>query len=135
MTPQHQDLLAHTASIVVAAVERSMLPRGDIPAFIRDVFMALSGLGGEQKTDQPAQVPAVNPKASVKPDYIICLEDGKHFKSLKRHLQTDFGLTPEAYRKKWSLPETYPMVAPNYSTARSQLAKASGLGRKHASGR
>ncbi|EHH05527.1 transcriptional regulatory protein, nodulation competitiveness determinant [Mesorhizobium amorphae CCNWGS0123] len=76
------------------------------------------------------QTPAVNPKKSVTPDFIICLEDGKKFKSLKRHLSTDFGLTPDAYREKWGLPRDYPMTAPNYAAQRSQLAKSIGLGRK-----
>ncbi|PWJ88442.1 ROS/MUCR transcriptional regulator protein [Mesorhizobium loti] len=91
----------------------------------------MRGLGGALVQSVAAEplVPAVNPKKSIFPDYIICLEDGRKFKSLKRHLRTDFGLTPEQYREKWNLPGDYPMVAPSYSEKRSALAKASGLGR------
>lgn len=135
MTPAHQDLLANTTSIVVAAIERSIVQRAEIPTFIGEVFNALSNLGGPVKPVEATLTPAVNPKASIKPDYIICLEDGKRFKSLKRHLRTTFNLTPEEYRRKWSLPDSYPMVAPDYATRRSLLAKASGLGRKRISGR
>ncbi|TGT92495.1 transcriptional regulator, partial [bacterium M00.F.Ca.ET.155.01.1.1] len=94
---------------------------------------ALGRVGGS--SEQPSaekQKPAVNPKRSVHDDYIVCLEDGKKFKSLKRHLSTDHGLTPDEYRAKWGLPADYPMVAPSYSATRSALAKSSGLGRKPA---
>lgn len=105
-----------------------------MPAFIRSVYAALSeAVGGAIAAVQDERKePAVNPKRSVFPDHIICLEDGKKFKSLKRHLATDYGLSPDEYRVKWGLPANYPMVAPNYSATRSQLAKASGLGKKAA---
>lgn len=135
MTPQHQTLLASTTTIVVAAVERSMLPRNDISAFIKEVFTTLSALDSAQKIDEPAPVPAVNPKNSVRPDYIVCLEDGKRFKSLKRHLMSTFKLTPEQYRRKWGLADSYPMVAPEYASQRSALAKQMGLGRKRGAAR
>ncbi|QPC90310.1 MucR family transcriptional regulator [Mesorhizobium sp. INR15] len=126
------DLIELTADIVSAYVSNNPVPVGELPNLIASVNAALHGVG--QPAVEPAVdlVPAVNPKKSVFPDYIICLEDGKKFKSLKRHLRTDFGLTPDAYRAKWSLPHDYPMVAPNYSASRSALAKASGLGRKAA---
>ena len=100
------------------------------------VLVGIAGCGGRTPTstsEQPPadkQKPAVNPKKSVHDDYIICLEDGKKFKSLKRHLMTHYGLTPDQYREKWGLDSGYPMVAPNYAQARSQLAKKMGLGRK-----
>lgn len=120
-----------TAEIVAAYVSHNPVPAGDLPAFIASVHSALSGLSGApQEEPAPAQKPAVNPKKSVFPDYIVCLEDGKQFKSLKRHLMTHYGLTPAAYREKWNLPTDYPMVAPNYAAARSALAKQMGLGRK-----
>ncbi|TGQ22541.1 MucR family transcriptional regulator, partial [Mesorhizobium sp. M00.F.Ca.ET.216.01.1.1] len=99
---------------------------------IESVNSSLSKIGGPAEPETPAQAPAVNPKRSVFPDYIICLEDGKKFKSLKRHLSVDFGLTPEEYREKWGLKPDYPMVAPNYAAQRSTLAKAAGLGRNPA---
>lgn len=91
---------------------------------------SLAKVSQPTEPETPPLVPAVNPKRSVFPDYIVCLEDGKKFKSLKRHLGVNYGLTPEAYREKWGLARDYPMVAPNYAAQRSELAKASGLGRK-----
>ena len=100
---------------------------------LNTVHAALSGAtpGNEETAiTSPSPVPAVNPKKSITPDYLICLEDGKKFKSLKRHLRTSFDLTPEQYRKKWNLDPSYPMVAPNYAETRSRLARTMGLGRK-----
>lgn len=118
-----------TASIVSAYVSNNPVPSGQLPDLIASVNAAVRGLAGPVKTAPIELIPAVNPKRSIFPDHIICLEDGRKFKSLKRHLRTDFGLTPDEYRAKWNLPGDYPMVAPNYSQKRSALAKASGLGR------
>jgi len=124
-------LIELTADVVAAYVSNNPVPAGDLPNLIADVHSALGKVGttSEQApADKPK--PAVNPKRSVTDDYIICLEDGKKFKSLKRHLMTHYGLTPEQYREKWGLDSNYPMVAPNYAAARSRLAKKMGLGRK-----
>ena len=125
------DLLDLTAHIVSAYVEKNRLPASGLPDLIASVSASISGLGTPAPEPAPALTPAVNPKKSVTPDYIVCLEDGKKFKSLKRHL-TLLGMTPEAYRAKWNLPADYPMVAPNYAATRSALAISSGLGRKAA---
>ena len=129
---QNKDMLIElTADVVAAYVSNNPVPAGDLPNLIADVHSALGKVGtaAEQApADKPK--PAVNPNRSVTDDYIICLEDGKKFKSLKRHLMTHYGLTPEQYREKWGLDSNYPMVAPNYAAARSRLAKKMGLGRK-----
>ncbi len=124
-------LIELTADVVAAYVSNNPVQIGDLPALIVDVHAALTRVGGAAEP-APAEKPkpAVNPKKSVFDDYIICLEDGKKFKSLKRHLMTHYGLTPDDYREKWGLDASYPMVAPNYAAARSQLAKTMGLGRK-----
>ena len=120
-----------TAEIVSAYVSNNPVPATELPALIAAVHSALMTLGSPSAHEpEKAQKPAVNPKKSVFPDYIISLEDGKQYKSLKRHLMANFGLTPEEYRIKWGLPSDYPMVAPNYAAARSALAKQMGLGRK-----
>ncbi len=119
------------ADIVSAYVSNNSVPSGDLPSLISEVHSALLKVGGgaiEIPTEAPK--PAVPVKKSVTPDYIICLEDGKKFKSLKRHLRTQYNMTPEQYREKWSLPVDYPMVAPNYAKARSELAKEMGLGQQ-----
>ena len=121
-----------TADIVSAYVGNNPLPASGLPELIASVSASVRKLAGAAVTETPNLVPAVNPKKSVFPDYIICLEDGKKFKSLKRHLRTDYGLSPDGYRAKWGLPPDYPMVAPNYSATRSALAKSTGLGRKPA---
>jgi predicted transcriptional regulator len=124
-------LIELTADVVAAYVSNNPVPVGELPNLIADVHAALGRVGGP--VDQPVVEklkPAVNPKRSVHDDYIVCLEDGKKFKSLKRHLMTHYNLTPEQYREKWNLDPSYPMVAPNYANARSQLAKKMGLGRK-----
>jgi predicted transcriptional regulator len=126
---QH-DLLRFTSDIVCAHLARGMVQKEQLPELIASVHGALSNLGqaAAPKRTEPL-VPAVNPKRSVHLDYIISLEDGRKFKSMKRHLGL-LGMTPDQYREKWGLPKDYPMVAPNYAEKRSQLAKASGLGRK-----
>ncbi|PDQ17686.1 transcriptional regulator [Mesorhizobium sanjuanii] len=126
------DLLELTAHIVSAYVEKNRLPASGLGDLIASVSASIGGLGRPAVPAPVPLTPAVNPKKSVTPDFIICLEDGKKFKSLKRHIGVHFGLTPDAYRAKWGLPSDYPMVAPNYAASRSQLAKAIGLGRKAA---
>jgi predicted transcriptional regulator len=121
-----------TADIVSAYVGNNPLPASGLPDLIASVSASVRKLAGAAVVESPSLVPAVNPKKSVFPDYIVCLEDGKKFKSLKRHLRTDYGLSPDDYRAKWGLPPDYPMVAPNYSATRSALAKSTGLGRKPA---
>lgn len=130
------ELVELTAEIVAAYVGNNPVPQSDLPKLIGEVYRSLSGAIGnqEQKKEEPTELkPAIPVRKSVMPDYIICLEDGKKFKSLKRHLRTHYSLTPEQYREKWDLPADYPMVAPNYAQARSTLAKRMGLGRKRAS--
>jgi len=125
-------LIALTADIVAAYVSNNACRTGDISALITDVHAALAH-AETVKTAEPASEkpkPAVNPKRSITDEYIICLEDGKKFKSLKRHLMTHYNMTPEQYREKWDLDPNYPMVAPHYAQARSALAKEMGLGRK-----
>ena len=124
------DLIEMTTEIVSAFVSNSSVSAGDQPGLIQQVHKTLSDIstGAEAETAQPTQQPAVSVKKSISPDFLICLEDGRKFKSLKRHLRTKYNLTPEQYRAKWGLPKDYPMVAPNYAAARSNLAKQSGLG-------
>ena len=125
------DLVEISAGIVSAYVSKNAISAADLPKLLRDVHSALVGLGGTVEVKAEIDLrPAVSPKKSVMPDFIICLEDGKKFKSLKRHLRTQYDLSPDEYREKWGLPASYPMVAPNYSATRSRLAKDSGLGRK-----
>jgi len=123
-------LAEFAANIVSAYVGNNNVKAADVPSLIVNVHAALTRAGGAV---EPAPVekpkPAVNPRRSVFPDFIICLEDGKRFKSLKRHIDVHYGLTPEEYRRKWSLPADYPMVAPNYAAERSQIAKKMSLGR------
>jgi predicted transcriptional regulator len=108
----------------------------DLPKLIAEVHVALKGLRSTEVIEPTEELkPAVPVRKSVAPDYIVCLEDGKKFKSLKRHLRTHYNLSPEEYREKWGLAPDYPMVAPNYSATRSRLAKDNGLGRKAAGGR
>jgi predicted transcriptional regulator len=125
------DLIDLSADIVCAYVSHNALSVTDLPKLIADVHAALRGLQSPvAAVAAEQQKPAVAVRKSVAPDYIICLEDGKKFKSLKRHLRTHYNLSPEEYREKWGLPTDYPMVAPNYSATRSRLAKDNGLGRK-----
>ena len=125
------ELVALTADIVSAYVSNNTIVASEMPAVIEDVFEALrkASQTPAEGPEEPLE-PAVPIKRSVTPDYIICLEDGKKFKSLKRHLRTHYNLTPEEYREKWELPHDYPMVAPNYAAARSALAKKMGLGQR-----
>ena len=119
------------ANIVSAYVSNNSVPSGDLPGLIGQVYSALQRTAGSQAEPEAEPLkPAVSIRQSVQPDHIICLEDGKTFKSLKRHLRTDHDLTPEQYREKWGLPAGYPMVAPNYAEARSRLAKQMGLGQQ-----
>ncbi len=122
------DLAAH---IVAAYVGNNTVAPGDLPNLIFEVVGALNRVqGGPVEAEPEPAKPAVPVKKSVTPDYIICLEDGKKFKSLKRHLRTHYNMSPEEYREKWNLPADYPMVAPNYAQARSELAKKMGLGQQ-----
>ena len=125
------DLIDLAAEIVSAYVSNNSVPAQDLPTLIAEVHRALSSThqGVNQPEPEPLK-PAVNPKKSVFPDYIVCLEDGKKLKMLKRHLRTTYDMTPEEYRSKWNLPPDYPMVAPNYARQRSDFAKKIGLGRK-----
>ncbi|HYZ64515.1 MAG TPA: MucR family transcriptional regulator [Acetobacteraceae bacterium] len=126
------DILGLTAKIVSAHVSKNQVRTEALPSLIQSVYRSLATAGEVEAAPTPAQLPAVPIKKSVFPDYIVCLEDGKKLKMLKRHLQTSYGLTPDAYRTKWALPRDYPMVAPNYAATRSNLAKSSGLGRRAA---
>jgi predicted transcriptional regulator len=120
-----------TAKIVSAYVSNNTVPASDIPGLINQVHTALTRVSGKS-ADTPLESlrPAVSVKKSITPEYIVCLEDGKKFKSLKRHLRTQYNMTPEQYREKWALGADYPMVAPSYAAARSQLAKQMGLGQQ-----
>jgi predicted transcriptional regulator len=126
------ELAELTADVVSAYVANNPVQVGALPDLIASVHASLSGLSHPTAATVEELAPAVNPKKSVFPDYIVSLEDGKKFKSLKRHLATSHNLTPEQYRTKWNLPSNYPMVAPNYAASRSALAKSIGLGRKAA---
>jgi predicted transcriptional regulator len=120
------------ADIVSAYVSNNSVATADLPGLIGNVHSALLGVAGGAAGAATAEAPkpAISVKKSVTPDYIVCLEDGKRFKSLKRHLQTKYGMTPAQYREKWNLPPDYPMVAPSYAAARSNLAKEMGLGQQ-----
>jgi predicted transcriptional regulator len=124
------DLLELTADIVAAQVSNNTVAVSDLPALIAAVHRTLAGLGGTPAPTEEPQTPAVAIRASIKPDYIVCLEDGKKLKMLKRHLMTHYKMTPDQYRAKWKLPADYPMVSPNYAQQRSALALKIGLGRK-----
>ena len=126
----NETLIALTADIVAAHVSNNSVSVNDLPALINNVHGALSSLGNGTQQAEPRPEPKVSIRASVKPDYIICLEDGKKLKMLKRHLMTHYNMTPEHYRAKWNLPADYPMVAPNYAEQRRSLAKKIGLGTK-----
>jgi predicted transcriptional regulator len=129
--PHDADLIELSSEIVAAYVGHNALSPTDLPKLIGEVYSALKTLGSSPATSEAeAPKPAVTVRRSVTPDFLVCLEDGKKFKSLKRHLMTHHSLTPQQYREKWSLPSDYPMVAPSYSETRSSLAKSSGLGRK-----
>ncbi len=125
-----ETLITLTSDIVAAHVSNNSVSVDDLPALISNVYGALSGLGQAAPVVEKAPEPAVSIRASVKPDHIVCLEDGKKLKMLKRHLMTHYNMTPEQYRARWNLPADYPMVAPNYAEKRRELAKKIGLGRK-----
>ena len=130
---QNKALLGLTVQIVAAHVQNNAVPAQELPALIQQVYTALAHAGSAEKAEileKPA--PVVPAKKSIFPDYIICLEDGRKLKTLKRHLRSTYNMTPEQYREKWNLPSDYPMVAPNYAEHRSALAKQLGLGRKPA---
>jgi len=127
-TPE-PELLSYTSEIVAAYVANNAVAREDLPTLMREVYASLAELSGVPgNMDRPE--PAVSIKKSVTPDHIVCLEDGKKLKMLKRHLKTAYNMTPEEYRERWGLPADYPMVAPNYAKRRSSLAKKIGLGTK-----
>lgn len=128
---KNPDILALTSEIVASYLSANTVPASDIPALIDRVYKSLANVGapgGGMSADRPQ--PAVSIKKSVTPEYIVCLEDGKKLKMLKRHLKSAYNLTPEAYRERWGLPSDYPMVAPNYAEKRSKLAKSIGLGKQ-----
>ena len=125
---QRRELLEHTTKIVGAHVANNPIAAAELPGVIATVHQTLATLGPVEPAPKPT--PAVSIKRSVNPEYIVCLNDGKKFKMLKRHLTTAYNMTPDDYRKRWGLPSDYPMVAPNYAATRSKLAKKIGLGRK-----
>ena len=130
-SPVDANLIDLTADIVSAYVSNNTVASTDLPGLINEVYGALQRTASTSTEPEPEPLkPAVPVKKSVMPDYIICLEDGKKFKSLKRHLRTHYNMTPEEYREKWDLGADYPMVAPNYAAARSELAKKMGLGQQ-----
>lgn len=131
-TDMTETLITLTSDIVAAHVSNNSVGVEDVPALINKIYSALAGLGGGGAKSEAPPEPAVSVRASVKPDYIVCLEDGKKLKMLKRHLMTHYNMTPDQYRQRWNLPADYPMVAPNYAEKRRQLAKKIGLGRKPA---
>ncbi len=125
----HANLLSQTVEIVSSYVSNNTVLLGDLPRLIEETYAALEAQGsGGDAADPERPRPAVPIKKSIQPDYIVCLEDGKQLKMLKRHLKTAYNMTPEEYRERWNLPSDYPMVAPNYARRRSQLAKQIGLG-------
>ncbi|HYD66448.1 MucR family transcriptional regulator [Azospirillum sp.] len=133
MPIEQSELQVLTAKVVAAYVGNNMVSVNDLPTLINNVQTAFRGLGEEKSAPTKSeQAPAVPIKKSVTPDYIVCLEDGKKLKMLKRHLKTVYDMSPDEYRAKWSLPPEYPMVAPNYAKARSEMATKLGLGRKRA---
>jgi predicted transcriptional regulator len=128
----NNELLSLTADIVAAHVANNRVATNEVADLISQVHSALSGLGNPVKTEEPEPQPAVPVRSSIKHDYIVCLEDGKKLKMLKRYLRTNYNMTPDEYRTKWKLPRDYPMVAPAYAEQRRGLAQAIGLGRKKA---
>ena len=130
MSQEPDYFISLTADVVSAHVSNNSVAVSDLPKLIRDVFGALSALNSPAPQAPAKLEPAVSIRASIKPDYIVCLDDGKKLKMLKRHLMTHYGMTPDDYRAKWGLPADYPMVAPNYAEQRRSLAVKIGLGRK-----
>ena len=134
-TEQSNDLLALTTEIVAAHVSNNTVALGDLPQLINHIYNSLANIGSAPAAPAARPQPAVSIKRSVQPDYIVCLEDGKKLKMLKRHLKTAYNMSPEAYRERWKLSSDYPMVAPNYAQQRSRLAKQIGLGTRARSAR
>lgn len=131
----HNELLTLTSDIVSSYLAANTVPASDIPAIIERVYKTLANVNAPAGIMADRPQPAVTIKKSITPDYIICLEDGKKLKMLKRHLKSAYNLTPEEYRERWGLPSDYPMVAPNYADKRSKLAKDIGLGKSRKKGR
>jgi predicted transcriptional regulator len=129
-----ETLITLTADIVAAHVSNNSVAVNDLPQLIQNVHGALSGLGGKPEVPEVKLEPKVPIRSSVKPDFLVCLEDGKKLKMLKRHLMTHYNMTPDQYRQKWGLAADYPMVAPNYAEQRRTLAKSIGLGTKRKRG-
>jgi predicted transcriptional regulator len=127
--PETETLVRLAVEVVVAHVSNNDVAVGDTPTLLASVYDILAGKTAKDAPEDPAGVPAVSVRSSIKPDYLVCLEDGKKLKMMKRYLMTRYGLTPEDYRAKWNLPADYPMVAPNYSERRRKMAKEIGLGR------
>ena len=124
------ELLSLTAFIVAAQASNNIIPPSELKRVIRDVYETLAQVGSGIAPEPERPPPAVPVKRSIQPDYIVCLEDGKKFKMMKRHLMTTFRMTPQQYRERWELPPDYPMTAPNYAKQRSRLAKQIGLGNR-----
>jgi predicted transcriptional regulator len=133
ITHSQERIIEFTSKIVAGYVSHNTVPQSEMSSLINTVYNALMALQSGVDHISRTQEPAIAVKKSITPDYLICLEDGKKFKSLKRHLRTRYNMTPDEYRNKWGLPPDYPMVAPNYATARSNLALAMGLGQKQQS--
>lgn len=131
-TDRHQTLLRYTAQIVAAHARNHAVPAADLPGLIRQVHAALLTAGQAPAPSARSERPATTTVRTIFPDYIVCLEDGRKMKTLKRHLRSEYNLSPEQYREKWGLPPDYPMVAPNYAERRSELAREAGLGRRRA---
>ncbi len=125
----HDDLIQNTTEIVSSFVANNSVPASELPALIKSVAETFRGIDSPNSAPEPTK-PAVPVKKSVQPDFIVCLEDGKKLKMLKRHLRTAYDMSPDEYRERWGLPSNYPMVAPNYAKQRSKLAKKIGLGRR-----
>lgn len=129
----NEEILVLTTEIVSSYLSNNTVAAAELPGLIEQVFRVLNNIGSGAATEKAERPqPAVSIKKSVTPDYIVCLEDGKQLKMLKRHLMTAYGMTPEEYRERWGLPADYPMTAPNYAKQRSRLAKKIGLGKKPA---
>ncbi len=128
-TEQREELLSLTADIVASFVSNNTMAVADVPGLIGEIYQSLAGLAANGGQAEVELEPAVPIKKSIRPDYIVCLEDGKKLKMLKRHLKTQYNLSPEEYRERWNLPSDYPMVAPNYAKQRRELAQKIGLGR------
>ncbi|MBU6253251.1 MAG: MucR family transcriptional regulator [Alphaproteobacteria bacterium] len=135
MEQSEQQLLRYAVDVVTAHVGNNPVSVSDVPGFMREVYTALQELSGQKAPEAPRAEPAVPIKSSIKRDYIVCLEDGKKLRMLKRYLKTQYGMTPEQYRTKWGLPADYPMNAPALAEQRSTAARTIGLGRKAKSAR